>query len=85
MWLLDQWAERHIIDAQSKGEFDGLPGAGEPLVLDDDSHVPPELRAGFRLLKMQAVFLLSLSSAERQYSCLNYSQGSAKMILVIRR
>jgi len=51
MWLLDQWAERHIIDAQSKGEFDGLPGAGEPLVLDDDSHVPPELRAGFRLLK----------------------------------
>ena len=51
MWLLDQWAERHIIDAQSKGEFDGLLGAGEPLVLDDDSHVPPELRAGFRLLK----------------------------------
>lgn len=51
MWLLDQWAERHIIDAQSKGEFDGLPGVGEPLVLDDDSHVPPELRAGFRLLK----------------------------------
>ncbi|MGY9372995.1 DnaJ family domain-containing protein [Citrobacter pasteurii] len=51
MWLLDQWAERHIIDAQSKGEFDRLPGAGEPLVLDDDSHVPPELRAGFRLLK----------------------------------
>lgn len=24
MWLLDQWAERHITDAQSKGEFDGL-------------------------------------------------------------
>lgn len=51
MWLLDQWAERHIIEAQSKGEFDGLPGTGEPLILDDDSHVPPELRAGFRLLK----------------------------------
>lgn len=51
MWLLDQWAERHIIDAQSKGEFDDLPGTGEPLTLDDDSHVPPELRAGYRLLK----------------------------------
>lgn len=51
MWLLDQWAERHIIEAQSRGEFDGLPGTGEPLILDDDSHVPPELRAGFRLLK----------------------------------
>ncbi|MBJ9325167.1 DnaJ family domain-containing protein [Citrobacter portucalensis] len=51
MWLLDQWAERHIIDAQSKGEFDDLPGTGKPLTLDDDSHVPPELRAGYRLLK----------------------------------
>lgn len=51
MWLLDQWAERHIIDAQRKGEFEDLCGAGEPLVLDDDSHVPVELRAGYRLLK----------------------------------
>jgi hypothetical protein len=51
MWLLDQWAERHIIAAQSKGEFDDLPGTGEPLTLDDDSHIPPELRAGYRLLK----------------------------------
>ncbi|WP_139538941.1 DUF1992 domain-containing protein [Klebsiella spallanzanii] len=51
MWLLDQWAERHILDAQNNGEFDNLPGHGEPLTLDDDSHVPPELRTGYRLLK----------------------------------
>lgn len=51
MWLLDQWAERHILDAQQKGEFDNLPGSGEPLLLDDDSHIPAELRAGYRLLK----------------------------------
>ncbi|EHJ4142055.1 DUF1992 domain-containing protein [Escherichia fergusonii] len=51
MWLLDQWAERHITEAQAKGEFDNLPGIGEPLILDDDSHVPPDLRAGYRLLK----------------------------------
>ncbi|MEZ2583901.1 DnaJ family domain-containing protein [Kluyvera intermedia] len=51
MWLLDQWAERHIADAQRKGEFDNLPGQGEPLTLDDDSFVPEELRVGFRLLK----------------------------------
>ncbi|WP_000266521.1 DUF1992 domain-containing protein [Escherichia sp. TW14182] len=51
MWLLDQWAERHISEAQAKGEFDNLPGSGEPLILDDDFHVPPELRAGYRLLK----------------------------------
>lgn len=51
MWLLDQWAERHIVDAQSKGEFDNLPGSGKALILDDDSHVPDDLRAGYRLLK----------------------------------
>lgn len=51
MWLLDQWAERHIIDAQRKGEFDNLPGYGEPLTLDDDSCVPEDLRSGYRLLK----------------------------------
>ncbi|MDN8602247.1 DUF1992 domain-containing protein [Citrobacter enshiensis] len=51
MWLLDQWAERHIVDAQSKGEFDNLPGSGKALILDDDSHVPDDLRVGYRLLK----------------------------------
>lgn len=51
MWLLDQWAERHITDAQRKGEFDNLPGQGQPLALDDDSAVPEELRSGYRLLK----------------------------------
>ena len=34
MWLLDQWAERHIAEAQAKGEFDNLAGSGEPLILD---------------------------------------------------
>lgn len=51
MFLSDQWAERHILDAQSKGEFDNLPGAGLPLVLDDDSGVPQELRVAYRILK----------------------------------
>ncbi len=35
MWLLDQWAERHIAEAQAKGEFDNLAGSGEPLILDE--------------------------------------------------
>ncbi|QMM54494.1 DUF1992 domain-containing protein [Enterobacter sp. RHB15-C17] len=51
MWLLDQWAERHILDAQRKGDFRDLPGAGQPLTLDDDTLVPAELRSGYRLLK----------------------------------
>lgn len=51
MWLLDQLAEQHIKAAQDKGELSHLPGEGKPLELDDDSHVPSELRAGYRLLK----------------------------------
>lgn len=51
MWLIDKLAEQHIREAQQKGELEGLAGEGAPLVLDDDSHVPKELRAGYRLLK----------------------------------
>jgi hypothetical protein len=51
MWLLDQWAERHILNAQRNGEFENLPGSGEPLILDDDSHVPVDLRSGYRRLR----------------------------------
>lgn len=51
MGLLDQWAERHILEGQRNGDFADLPGEGQPLTLDDDSHVPAELRAGYRLLK----------------------------------
>ncbi|MDN0107396.1 DUF1992 domain-containing protein [Yersinia rochesterensis] len=51
MGLVDEWAERHIINAQENGELDNLSGNGKPLLLDDDLLVPPELRAGYRLLK----------------------------------
>ena len=51
MWLVDELAEQHIKAALEKGELSNLPGSGKPLLLDDDSHVPPELRAGYRLLK----------------------------------
>lgn len=81
MWLLDQWAERHIIEAQRKGEFDNLPGRGEPLILDDDSHVPAELRAGYPYSRMRAVFPLNWSSAETLFSYLISSTVSGKMTL----
>ncbi|MDF7667527.1 DUF1992 domain-containing protein [Orbaceae bacterium ESL0727] len=51
MWLIDQIAEKHIVAAQKRGEFDNLPGQGKPLHLEDDSMVPKELRTGYRLLK----------------------------------
>ncbi|MDQ4146409.1 MAG: DUF1992 domain-containing protein [Pseudomonadota bacterium] len=51
MFLLDQIAEQRIIEAMEHGEFDNLPGSGKPLQLDDDSHIPKELRVAYRLLK----------------------------------
>lgn len=51
MWLIDQLAEQHISEAQKNGELDNLPGSGKKLELDDDSHVPKELRAAWRLMK----------------------------------
>jgi hypothetical protein len=51
MLTLDAIAERRIREAQERGEFDGLPGAGAPLDLDDDALVPEDLRAAYRVLK----------------------------------
>jgi len=93
MWLLDQWAERHILDAQRNGEFDNLQGRGEPLILDDDSHVPADLRAGYRILKnagclpaeleqrKEAVELARLLSSVRQESA-DYTEYRRRLSLL---
>jgi hypothetical protein len=44
-------AEERILEAQRRGEFDNLPGHGKPLQLDDDSHVPEDLRLAYKVLK----------------------------------
>lgn len=44
-------AEQRIEEAVAKGEFDNLPGAGKPLILEDFSQIPPELRMAYKILK----------------------------------
>ena len=51
MSFTQRLAEEKILAAIERGEFDDLPGHGRPLTLEDDSSVPEELRAGYRLLK----------------------------------
>lgn len=51
MYLLDQLAEANLEEAIEQGALDDLPGAGLPLALDDDSMVPENLRAAYRILK----------------------------------
>lgn len=52
MWLLDRLAEERIREARERGDFDDLPGEGEPLRLDEtELLVPEELRVACRILK----------------------------------
>lgn len=47
--------EEKIQEAIESGEFNNLQGAGKPLTLDDDSLVPEDLRASYRLMKNAGV------------------------------
>lgn len=51
MLALELIAERRIREAQERGEFEDLPGAGAPLDFDEDALVPEDLRAAYRILK----------------------------------
>jgi hypothetical protein len=51
MFCFAKIIERRIKEAQKRGEFDNLPGQGEPLVLEDDSGIPEELRLSYKILK----------------------------------
>lgn len=48
-------AEEKIQEAINQGKLDNLPGMGKPLQLEDDSMVPEDLRASYRLLKNAGV------------------------------
>ena len=43
--------EERILSAQKKGEFDNLPGSGEPIDLGGDECVPEDLRLAYKILK----------------------------------
>jgi hypothetical protein len=44
-------AERRIIEAIQNGEFDDLEGKGKPIVFEDDTWIPEDLRMAYRFLK----------------------------------
>ncbi len=52
MDFLYRIAESRILEAIEGGLFDNLQGRGKPLVFDDDSHIPPELRMAYKIMKM---------------------------------
>jgi hypothetical protein len=52
LFFLEKIAESRILEAIQDGAFDNLEGKGQPLVLDDDRDIPPELRMAYKILKM---------------------------------
>lgn len=44
-------AEERIRRAEEEGQFRDLEGSGRPLALEDDSHVPPDLRMAYKVLR----------------------------------
>jgi len=52
MEFLYRITENRILEAIEGGLFDNLQGKGKPLVLEDDSHVPAELRMAYKIMKM---------------------------------
>ena len=51
MFAFQKIVEKRIREAQQNGEFDNLPGRGEPMSREDDSHIPEELRLTYKILK----------------------------------
>ncbi len=44
-------AEQRIREAIDQGEFDNLEGRGRPIVFEDETWVPEDLRAAYRILR----------------------------------
>lgn len=67
--VFDRLVEERIVESMRDGAFDGLPGTGKPLELDDDRLVPEELRVAYRILK-NAGFLPPEIEARREAASL---------------
>lgn len=44
-------AEQRICEAQEQGAFDNLPGSGKALNLEDETHIPEDLRMAYKVLR----------------------------------
>ncbi|MCM3782831.1 DUF1992 domain-containing protein [Neobacillus mesonae] len=71
MNLFSRIAEQKIAEAIEKGELDHLPGAGKPLVIEDMSHIPEDLRASYKILKNSGYLPPELSL---QQECVSLQQ-----------
>ena len=78
-------AERRIAEAREAGAFDNLPGYGKPLTLEDDSHIPPELRMSYRILKNAGYIPPELAERKEIDSLLDMLESAEDEQLKIRQ
>ncbi len=55
MSIFARIAEQRILEAMARGDFDDLSLKGEPIPREDLTHVPEELRMGFKILRNAGV------------------------------
>lgn len=55
MGIFEKLVNEQIEEAIARGDFDNLPGAGKPINLNDDDHIPPDMRLAYRILKNAGV------------------------------
>lgn len=53
---IEKLIEQRIREAMEKGEFDNLPGQGQPINLTDYFATPEDMRVGHKLLKDANIF-----------------------------
>ncbi len=51
MLTFDMLSEQRIAEAMGRGDFDNLPGAGQPIDLSEDPLVPEDMRMANRILR----------------------------------
>ena len=49
--VIQDIAEHRIREAMEEGQLENLPGQGQPLQLENDLHVPQEMRMAYKILK----------------------------------
>jgi hypothetical protein len=88
MLLFESIAEQKIREAQARGEFDDLPGAGKPLDLEEDPLIPEDVRLAYRILK-NAGFVPPEVEAQREIHALEQllerTEGGEDAARVLRR
>jgi hypothetical protein len=55
MNIFEWLANEQIEEALRRGDFDNLPGKGRPLNLEEDDHIPPDMRMAYHIMKNAGV------------------------------